>query len=96
METALNAGAEDMVAVDETFQVTTAPSDLWVVREAVEKAGIKIESANLTMVPKNMTAVDAGTGRTVVKLIEALEDHDDVQNVYTNADIPDEVMKEIA
>jgi len=96
METALNAGAEDMGAVGETFQVTTAPSDLWVVREAIEKAGIKIESANLTMVPKNMTAVDAGTGRTVVKLIEALEDHDDVQNVYTNADIPDEVMKEIA
>ncbi|MGI6241496.1 MAG: YebC/PmpR family DNA-binding transcriptional regulator [Candidatus Omnitrophota bacterium] len=96
MEVAINGGAEDMVAVGETFQVTTAPSDLWVVREAIEKAGIKIESANLVMNPKNMTAVDAGAARTVVKLIEALEEHDDVQNVYANADIPDEVMKELA
>ncbi len=96
MEVAINGGAEDMAAVGETFQVTTAPSDLWVVREAIEKAGIKIESANLVMNPKNMTAVDAGVARTVVKLLEALEDHDDVQNVYSNADIPDEVMKELA
>lgn len=96
MELAIGAGAEDLQTVGETFQVTTAPADLWVVREAVEKAGIKIETANLTMLPKNMTAVDAGAGRTVVKLIEALEEHDDVQNVYTNADIPDEVMKELS
>jgi YebC/PmpR family DNA-binding regulatory protein len=95
METALNAGAEDMAAVGETFQVTTAPADLWTVRDAIEKSGIKIESANLTMNAKNMTTVDVAAGRTVVKLIEALEEHDDVQNVYTNADIPDEVMKEI-
>ena len=96
MEIVLGAGAEDMVTVDETYQVTTVPHDLWAVREAIEKAKIKIESANLTMVPKNMTAVDADGGRAVVKLIEALEDHDDVQNVYTNADIPEEVMKELA
>lgn len=96
MEIVLGAGAEDMVTVGETYQVTTVPHDLWAVREAVEKAKIKIESANLTMIPKNMTAIDAGAGRTVVKLIEALEEHDDVQNVYTNADIPDEVMKELS
>ena len=64
--------------------------------EAIEKAKIKVESANLTMIPKNMTAVDVDTGRAVVKLIEALEDHDDVQNVVTNADIPDEVIKVLA
>ena len=64
--------------------------------EAVEKAKIKIESADLTMIPKNLVSVSADTGRKVVSLIEALEEHDDVQNVYSNADIPDEVMKELA
>lgn len=96
MEIALGAGAEDMTSTDQMFEVTTAPHDLWAVREAIEKAGIKIESATLTMLPKNMMKVNADTGRTVVKLIEALEEHDDVQHVYSNADIPDEVMKEIA
>jgi YebC/PmpR family DNA-binding regulatory protein len=96
MEIVLGAGAEDMTSTDQVFEVTTVPHDLWTVREAVEKAGIKIESANLTMIPKNMVKVSADTGRTVVKLIEALEEHDDVQNVYSNADIPDEVMKELA
>ena len=57
---------------------------------------IKIESADLTMIPKNLVSVSADTGRKVVSLIEALEEHDDVQNVYSNADIPDEVMKELA
>ncbi|HOW58295.1 MAG TPA: YebC/PmpR family DNA-binding transcriptional regulator [Candidatus Omnitrophota bacterium] len=96
MEIVLGAGAEDMSSTDQVFEVITATHDLWTVREAVEKAGIKVESANLTMIPKNMVKVSADTGRTVLKLIEALEDHDDVQNVYSNADIPDEVMKEIA
>jgi len=96
MEIVLGAGAEDLATVGETYQVTTAPHDLWVVREAIEKAKIKVESANQTMIPKNMTAVDADGGRAVVKLIESLEAHDDVQSVVTNADIPDEVMKELA
>lgn len=96
MEIVLGAGAEDLATVGETYQVTTAPQDLWAVREAIEKANVKVESANLTMIPKNMTVVDADSARSVIKLIELLEAHDDVQNVVTNADIPDEVMKEIA
>ncbi len=96
MEIVLGSGAEDMTSTDTMFEVTTAPHDLWVVREAVEKAKIKIESADLTMIPKNLVSVSADTGRKVVSLIEALEEHDDVQNVYSNADIPDEVMKELA
>ncbi len=96
MEIVLGSGAEDMTSTDTMFEVTTAPHDLWVVREAVEKAKIKIESADLTMIPKNLVSVSADTGRKVVNLIEALEEHDDVQNVYSNADIPDEVMKELA
>ncbi len=95
MEIALGAGAEDMTSTDQNFEITTAPHDLEAVRAAIEKAKIKIESATLTMIPKNLLQVSANTGRTMVKLIEALEEHDDVQNVYSNADIPEEVMKEL-
>jgi YebC/PmpR family DNA-binding regulatory protein len=96
MEIALGAGAEDMTSTDQVFEVTTVPHDLWTVREAIEKAKIKIESATLTMIPKNLVSVSADTARKVLGLIEALEGHDDVQNVYSNADIPEEVMKELA
>jgi YebC/PmpR family DNA-binding regulatory protein len=96
MEIALGAGAEDMTSTDQVFEVTTVPHDLWIVREAIEKAKIKIDSATLTMIPKNLVSVSAETARKVLGLIEALEGHDDVQNVYSNADIPEEVMKEIA
>ena len=96
MEIVLGAGAEDLTSTDQMFEVTTAPHDLWAVREAVEKAKIKVESATLTMILKNLVSVSADTGRKVVHLIEALEEHDDVQNVYSNVDIPEEVMKELA
>ncbi len=96
MEIALGAGAEDMTSTEQVFEVTTAPQDLWTVREAIEKANIKIENANLTMIPKNLTSVSSEVARKVVNLIEKLEEHDDVQNVYSNVDIPDDVMKEIA
>lgn len=96
MEIALGAGAEDMSSTDQVFEVTTAQQDLWAVREAIEKANIKIENANLTMIPKNLTTVSSEVARKVVNLIEKLEEHDDVQNVYSNVDIPDDVMKEIA
>ncbi len=96
MEIALAAGAEDLTKQDDKFQVQTAPADFMAVREAVEKAGIPVETAALSMVPKNEVQVSAESGRAVLNLIEALEDHDDVQNVYANADIPDEVLKEIS
>jgi len=96
MEIAIGAGADDMTSTDTMFEVTTAPQDLWAVREAIEKAKIKIESANLTMIPKNLVSVSADTARKVLGLIEALEEHDDVQNVYSNADIPEEVIKEMS
>ena len=96
MEIVLGAGAEDMTSTDQVFEITTAPHDLWTVREAVEKAKIKIESATLTMIPKNLVSVSPDTGRNVVHLNQALEEHDDVQNVYSNADIPEEVLKELA
>ena len=96
MEIVLGAGAEDLTSTDQVFEVTTGAHDLWAVREALEKAKIKPDSAELTMIPKNLVAVTADTGRTVLKLIEALEEHDDVQHVYANADIPEEVIKELS
>ncbi len=95
MEIVLGAGAEDMMSTETAYEITTAPQELWAVREAIEKAKIKAESATLTMIPKNLVAVSAESGRAVVKLIDALEEHDDVQNVYSNADLPEEVLKEM-
>ncbi|MBU3760031.1 MAG: YebC/PmpR family DNA-binding transcriptional regulator [Candidatus Omnitrophica bacterium] len=95
LELVLGAGAEDMSLEGESYQVTTGVPDYENVRSAIEKAGIPMESSQLTMIPKNQTAVSADGARGVLSLVETLEDNDDVQNVYMNADIPEEVMKEI-
>lgn len=95
MEIVLGAGAEDMTSAADKFEVITGPADFEAVKHAVEKAGINADSAQLTMIPKNQTKVDASGARGVLDLIDALEEHDDVQHVYANCDIPDEVMKEI-
>ncbi|MDD5217328.1 MAG: YebC/PmpR family DNA-binding transcriptional regulator [Candidatus Omnitrophica bacterium] len=96
MEVALSAGAEDMQQDGDNFEITTEPQSFWQVREALEKVGVRMESAEMTMIPKNQVPGSIDTARTVLKLIESLEEHDDVQNVYANCDIPDEVMKEIS
>ena len=96
MEIVLGAGAEDLNAAGEKFEVTCAPHDFEAVRSAVEKAGIAADSSQLTMIPKNMAPMTVENARQVLNLVDALEDHDDVQNVYVNAEIPDEVMKEIS
>ena len=95
MEVVLGAGAEDMVLANDKFEVTASPQDFEAVKEALEKAKITPDSAQITMIPKNLTAVSAEGARLVLNLIDALEEHDDIQNVYANCDIPDEVMKEI-
>ncbi len=96
MEIAISAGAEDLGQGENSFEVTTDPQNFHAVKEAIEKAGIAVESADLTMIPKNQTPVSADQARSVLNLVETLEDNDDVQNVYANFDIPDEVMKEIS
>ena len=96
MEVVLAAGAEDLSPAGDKFEVTTGPHDFWPVKEALEKAHIPVESAEITMIPKNQVPVSPETVRSVLHLIEAFEEHDDVQNVYANCDIPDEVMKEIS
>jgi YebC/PmpR family DNA-binding regulatory protein len=93
MEVAMEAGAEDLTDEDDRWSITTAPSDLMAVRHALEGAGIEPSSSDLAMVPTTMVEVDAeGEAKRVLRLVEALEDHDDVQNVFSNFDIPDAVM----
>lgn len=95
MEVVLEAGAEDMVKEDGIFQITAEPSDFEGVRSALEENNIAYASADIKYVPQNMIEVDMSAGEKVMKLIDALEDHDDVQNLYTNADFPDELLESL-
>lgn len=92
MTVALDAGALDMKndPDEENFEVLTEPAGIEDVKAAIEKAGIKISLAEVSMIPKNYVAVDGKTAEQMARLMEALEDHDDVQNVYANFDMPDE------
>lgn len=94
MEVALEAGAEDIRDDGQVFEVVTKPADLEPVREALEKAGLVPESAELARVASALVGVDNKQAGVVLRLLEALEEHDDVQNVWTNADLPDEVAVE--
>lgn len=97
MSVALDAGAEDMKnnPQEENYEVITAPEDMNTVKTSLEKAKIPVESAEVTMLPQNYVVLDAKAAEQMVKLIDALEDHDDVQNVYANFDIPDEVAEKM-
>lgn len=90
MMQALDAGAEDFEAQEEVFEITTTPEDFGTVREALEGAGLEFLSAEVTMIPDTMSAVDMETAAKVQKLIDKLEDDDDVQDVYHNAEFPEE------
>jgi len=93
MEAAMEAGAEDLADEDDHWVVTCSPTDLAAVRGALEGAGLMPTSSDLSMVPTSTIEVrDEGEAKKVLRLIEALDDHDDVQNVYANFDIPDSVM----
>jgi YebC/PmpR family DNA-binding regulatory protein len=94
---AADAGAEDVEADGDIFQVTSAPETLAAVREAIEAAGFRIDSAELSMVPKTTVAVEEeSAAKSVMRLIDALEDNDDVQDVYANFDIPEQVLEAVA
>jgi YebC/PmpR family DNA-binding regulatory protein len=94
---AADGGAEDVELDGSTFQISSAPEDLSALREAVEAAGFEVESAELSMVPKTTVAVeDESTAKQVVRLVEALEELDDVQGVYANFDIPERVLEAVA
>ncbi|MDA8168753.1 MAG: YebC/PmpR family DNA-binding transcriptional regulator [Nitrospiraceae bacterium] len=95
MTVALDAGALDMKndPTEDNYEIITAPEEFMRVKEAIEKAGIAVSLAEITMLPKNYVPIDARQGDQMTRLIEALEDHDDVQNVYSNFDMPEEVME---
>ncbi|MBN2141080.1 MAG: YebC/PmpR family DNA-binding transcriptional regulator [Desulfovibrionaceae bacterium] len=95
LETGLEAGAEDVIDEDESLTVHTAPGDFMAAQQAFERAGLKCESAELSQVPKSLTPVDKAAAARVVRLVDALEDNEDVQNVYINADFPDEFLDEL-
>ena len=93
MEIALEAGAEDIREEDGTFEIITAPGDFEAVKEAIENASIPYTDAEVTMLPQNTTNLAGREAEQMLRLMELLDDCDDVQKVYTNADIPEEVME---
>ena len=90
---AIDAGAEDVVDDDGTFRILTAPGELAAVRAALDEAGVEIVSSDIAMDPKNTVAVEESQAKTLLNLIEALEEHDDVDAVHANFDISEEVME---
>ena len=97
LEFALEAGADDVQHVEEIFEVTCDPTKYREVADGLAKAGVKIENSKITRIAKNMVDVtDENDARRILKLMEALEDHDDVQSVSSNFNIADEMMEKVA
>jgi len=92
MTLALDAGAEDMQVEDENFVITTALSDFEKVKKALEDAAVPLDLAELTMIPQTYVKLDGKEAQQMLRLVDTLEDNDDVQNVYANFDIPDEIL----
>ena len=95
LEVALEAGADDLADAESTWEITTEPTAFGTVRGALEAAGVPMLSAELTMLPQNTVPVQGGQAKQVLALLEALEELDDVQNVYANFDIPESMMAEL-
>src|ERR1043165_108110 len=94
MEVALEAGADDLQSEDpDAFEIYTSPESFEAVRQALENSKIPTVEAKLGMIPANYVTLDENKSRQVMKLLEALDDHDDVQNVWSNFDIPAEMME---
>lgn len=92
MSIVLDAGAQDMQTEEEIYSVTTDTKDFEAVKKALEDNGIKPVSAEITMLPKSTVKLTGDAAKQIISLVEALEDSDDVQNVYANFDVPDEVI----
>ena len=95
MEVSIEAGADDVRDEDDSFEVITAPEDFEMVKSAIESAAIPYLLAEITMLPQSITNLEGKEAEQMVRLMEALEDCDDVQKVYTNADIPDEIVNSL-
>lgn len=96
LEIALEAGAEDVVPEEEFYRVLTAVEDFHRVRETLQERGLPIAEARLELTPLNTVRVEGETAQKLMRLMEALEEHDDVQNTYANFDIPDEALASVS
>ncbi len=95
MELAIDAGADDIKTVDNHYEITTVAENFESVRKALDDAGITLEIAEITRIPSNTVAVDEKKGKALLKLMDILDDHDDIQKAYSNFDISDDVMNAI-
>jgi transcriptional/translational regulatory protein YebC/TACO1 len=84
-----------MQTVDDHHEITTAVENFEAVRKALEEAGVPMDTAELTRIPQNTVSLDEKKGKALLKLMDILEDHDDIQKAYSNFDIPDDVMAAI-
>ncbi|HTK92289.1 MAG TPA: YebC/PmpR family DNA-binding transcriptional regulator [Verrucomicrobiae bacterium] len=96
LEKALDAGADDVKKVEKAFEISTAPDEMEAVRSALETHGVPVLEASAVMIPQSTVRVEGKDAAAVLRLIEALEEQDDVQAVYSNYDIPDEVLDAIS
>ncbi len=96
MEIVLDAGAEDMTRTGDLYEITAAVADFTAVRDALEAKGVPMESAEITMMPKDTVALDEEAGRKILDLMDALDESEDVQNVYANFELPESLLKEQA
>lgn len=92
----LDAGADDVMTEDSELIVVTPPEEIENVKAAIEQAGLKFETAEVTMIPQNSVRIEGREAEHMIRLMEALEESDDVQNVYSNFDIPEEVIESLA
>ncbi|MEW6189463.1 MAG: YebC/PmpR family DNA-binding transcriptional regulator [Actinomycetota bacterium] len=92
---AIEAGAEDMRAQNDHYEIITSPTDLMSMRKTLEEHGITPDSAEITMLPKSTVKLHKEEAKRVLRLMDALEEHDDVQEIYANFDIPDEILEEL-
>jgi YebC/PmpR family DNA-binding regulatory protein len=93
---AIDAGAEDVQRDGDLLKVITDPADLAAVRSAVEEAGVEVQSSDLAMEPTNVVDVDESSARPLLRLLDDLEEHDDVNDVHANFDIPEEILETVA
>jgi YebC/PmpR family DNA-binding regulatory protein len=95
LSAALDAGAEDIRTAGDVFEVVSSPEQFFKVKQALERAKLPILSADVTLVPKSTVRVEGKDAQRVLQLMDALEEHDDVQRAYANFDIPDEILQQV-
>jgi len=93
---AIEAGADDMKVEGDRFEITTSPENFEQVREALKEKDIPIQNAEITMLPSNYIKLEGQVAKQILSLMDTLQSHDDVQQVYANFDIPDEIIEEMA